>query len=111
MEDVPSKKRVSWADLQEEEEAAREVRAMLLAPLTVEMLPKLPRQAPSVPFEAARNLYLAVVAGKSSHDEAMRWSRNLPSSAGSWVRRALLTHRAAQRRPASASKARRRTGR
>jgi hypothetical protein len=85
---APSKP--SWADLQEEEEAAREARPSLL---TLEMLPKLPRQAPGTPLVAARNLLLAVVAGKTTHEEAMRWSRNLPASAGSWVRRALLAHR------------------
>jgi hypothetical protein len=89
---APSKP--SWADLQEEEEAAREARPSLL---TLEMLPKLPRQAPGTPLVAARNLLLAVVAGKTTHEEAMRWSRNLPASAGSWVRRALLAHRRQQR--------------
>ena len=91
---APSKAR--WADLQEEEEAAREAHKAREARrplLTLEMLPKLPKQAPSMPFEAARNLFLAVVAGKSTHEEAMRWSRNLPANAGSWVRRALLAHR------------------
>jgi len=85
---APSKAR--WADMLEEEEAARGARPSLL---TLEMLPKLPRQAPGTPLVAARNLLLAVVAGKSTHEEAMRWSRNLPASAGSWVRRALLAHR------------------
>ena len=85
---APSKAR--WADMLEEEEAAREARPSLL---TLEMLPKLPKQSPGMPLVAARNLLLAVVAGKSTHEEAMRWSRNLPASAGSWVRRALLAHR------------------
>ena len=94
---APSKP--SWADLQEEEEAAREDAASQPTAgrrpslLTLEMLPELPRQAPGTPLVAARNLLLAVVAGKSTHEEAMRWSRNLPASAGSWVRRALLAHR------------------
>ena len=101
---APSRKRVSWADLQEEEEAQREVRSMLLAPLTVEMLPKLPLRAPSAPFEAARNLYLGVVNGRTTHQEAMRWSHNLPRQAGGWVRRALRTH-------ASAGKVRTKPGR
>ena len=85
---APSKP--SWADLLEEEIAAREAPLPLLTP---EMFPKLPRQAPSTPFKAARNLYLAVVAGKTTHEEAMQWSRNLCASSGSWARRALLAHR------------------
>ena len=95
---APSKAR--WADLQEEEETAREAHKAREARrplLTLEMLPKLPKQAPGMPLVAARNLLLAVVAGKSTHEEAMRWSRNLPASAGNWVRRALLAHRRQQR--------------
>ena len=76
---------------------------MLLAPLTVEMLPKLPRQAPSAPFEAARNLYIDVANGRTAHRDAIRWSHNLPRQAGGWVRRALRTH-------ASAGKARTKPG-
>lgn len=78
-----------WADITEEEQAAEQAAPPPPPRLTVESLPRLPRQAPESVFRAAVNLYKDVAQRKVSYQDALCWSRRLDAPAGSWLRTAL----------------------
>ena len=77
-------KRVSWADLTEEEEKESRI-----SPPPLPKWPKsrcLPKQSPNAPFLAARTLYDSVRAGKMEMDQAILRAKHLedvsPAAAG-----------------------------
>ena len=99
-----------WADITEEEQALpAEPPLKEAVKLTVESLPRLPRQAPETVFRAAINLYKDVVQHKVSHHDAVSWSHRLEAPAGHWLRKSLVAlkkHQPPPRATASAGKVR-----
>ena len=72
------KKRVSWADLLDEEESPpspARPRPERNPPVTGPR--RLPKQNPAAPFLAARTLYNSIRAGKMGVDEAIRSAKHL----------------------------------
>ena len=66
------KKRVSWADLTEEESLSPPS-----PPPALSRFRRLPKQNPAAPFLAARTLYNSIRAGKMGVDEAIRSAKHL----------------------------------
>jgi hypothetical protein len=70
------KKRVSWADLLDEEEESPPSPARP-RPKRNPVTRRLPKQNPAAPFLAARTLYNSIRAGKMGVDEAIRSAKHL----------------------------------